>query len=308
VLLHSFFPLASEVCAKLFRHIPWENVCRVDGHTTEVKHTQNLFLFSSSINLYSATRRLLPLMARRIVFVYIRCCRVTLAFVTLFGYARGVGSGTRCAIRGRIPVIFLWSAGLGIIPRIDGVGSNRTRHDRNNGHGSLMQVDLIAKCKCLQDRKCTFQCACIEPGDRASVGHDITIPKISGEIGKAVEDLLKETVIVPMKQRHQANVIQPTYSVWIDDYGNKCEKDLMEDWLRLIIGTDSGDNHVLVDAKTGEIHHGVHSTNASNRSLSLGLMRVGKVHDVLRCSFDLAQKLLFNKNFIPLRKKSKWFY
>jgi hypothetical protein len=31
---------------------------------------------------------------------------------------------------------------------------------------------------------------------------DITIIKISSEVGKAVEDLLKETVAVPMKQRH----------------------------------------------------------------------------------------------------------
>ena len=91
-----------------------------------------------------------------------------------------------------------------------------------------------------------------------------------------------------MKQRHQANFIQPTYPVWIVDYGNKVEKDLTEDWLRLIVGTDGGDDHVHVDAKTGEVHHGVHSTNAINCRLSLGLMRVGKVHDVLRCSFDLA--------------------
>jgi hypothetical protein len=63
----------------------------------------------------------------------------------------------------------------------------------------------------------------------------------------------------------------------------------MEDRLSLIIGTDSSDNCVHVDAKTGEVHHGVQSNNASNCSLSLGLMRVGKVHDVLRCSFDLAQ-------------------
>ena len=62
----------------------------------------------------------------------------------------------------------------------------------------------------------------------------------------------------------------------------------MKDWLRLIVGTDGGDHPVHDDAKTGEAHHGVHSTNASNCSLSLGLVRVGEVHDVLRCSFDLA--------------------
>jgi hypothetical protein len=111
-----------------------------------------------------------------------------------------------------------------------------------------------------------------------------------------------------MKQRHQAHVIQPTYPVWVVDYGNKVEKDLTEDWLRLIAGTDGAYDNVHVDAKTGEVHHGVHSTNASNCSLFFGLVRVGKVCDVLRCSFDFAQKLLFNKNFIPLRKKRKLFH
>jgi hypothetical protein len=104
------------------------------------------------------------------------------------------------------------------------------------------------------------------------------------------------------------NVIRPLYPVWIVDYGNKVEKDLTEDWLRPIVGTDGGDDPVHVNAKTGEVHHGLHSTNASNSSLSLGLMTVGKIHDVLRCSFYLAQKLSFDKNFIPLRKKSRPFH
>jgi hypothetical protein len=98
------------------------------------------------------------------------------------------------------------------------------------------------------------------------------------------------------------------YPVWVVDYGDKVEKYLMEDWLRLIIGADGVDDHVHVDAKTGGVHHGVHSTNASNCCLLLGLVRAGEVHDVLRCSFDLVQKLLFDKNFIPLRKKSRQFH
>ncbi len=83
---------------------------------------------------------------------------------------------------------------------------------------------------------------------------------------------------------------------------------MTEDWLRLIVGTDGGDDFVHVDVKTGEVHHGVHSTNASNCSLSLGLVRVGEVHDILRCSFDLIQKLSFDKDFIPLRENSRWFH
>jgi hypothetical protein len=104
-----------------------------------------------------------------------------------------------------------------------------------------------------------------------SFRHDITIPKISGKIGEAVEDLLMETVTIPIKQRHQANIIRPTYLVWIVDYGKEVEEDLTNNWLRLIIGTDSGDDCVHVDAKTGEVHYGMHSTNSSNRSLSLVL-------------------------------------
>ncbi len=90
-----------------------------------------------------------------------------------------------------------------------------------------------------------------------------------------------------MKQRHQANIIRPTYPVWIVDYGNKFEKNLMEDRLRPIVGTDGGDDRVHVDAKTGEVHHGLHSYDASNCGLSLGLVRIGEIHDILRCIFYL---------------------
>jgi hypothetical protein len=113
-------------------------------------------------------------------------------------------------------------------------------------------------------------------GDWESFDHDITISKISSKVSEEVEISLEETVIVPMKQRHQANVIRPTYPIWTVDYGNKVEKNLMKDQLRPVIGTDGGDDCVHVDAKTGEVHHGLHSTDASNRGLSLGLVRIGK--------------------------------
>ncbi len=82
----------------------------------------------------------------------------------------------------------------------------------------------------------------------------------------------------------------------------------MEDRLRPIVGTDGGDDRVHVDAKTGEVHHGLHSTDVSNRGLSLGLVRIGEIHYILRSSFYLTQKLLFDKTFIPLRKKSRPFH
>ncbi len=81
-----------------------------------------------------------------------------------------------------------------------------------------------------------------------------------------------------MKQRHQANVIRPMHPVWIVDYGNEVEKNLTEDRLRLIVGTDGGDDCIHVDAKTGEFHQGLHSTDANNRGLFFGLVRISKIH------------------------------
>ncbi len=77
----------------------------------------------------------------------------------------------------------------------------------------------------------------------------LPFPKISSKVGKAVENLLEETVAVPMKQRHRANIIRPTYPVWIVDYGNKVENNLTEDWLRPVVGTDGSDDCVHVDAR-----------------------------------------------------------
>ncbi len=141
----TLFSLASEIHAKLFGHVLGENVRRVDGHIPEVEHTQIFFLFGSSINLYPMTRLFLPLTARGIVLVCIRCCRVVRASVTLVRSESGVGNGQRCTICRGIPFILPWSAGLDIISRTDDVGRNRPWHDRNNGHGSLMQVDLGAE-------------------------------------------------------------------------------------------------------------------------------------------------------------------
>jgi hypothetical protein len=88
----------------------------------------------------------LPLTAGRIVFVRIRCSRAALASVMLFGSGSSIGSGARYTVHEGILFILPWSAGLGIIPRVNGVGGNGTRHDCNSGHGSLMHVDLGAKC------------------------------------------------------------------------------------------------------------------------------------------------------------------
>jgi hypothetical protein len=81
----TLFSLANEICAKLFRHVLGDNVRRVDGCITEVEHTQIFFFFGSIINLYPTMRLPLPLTARGIVLVRIRCCRVALASVTRSG-------------------------------------------------------------------------------------------------------------------------------------------------------------------------------------------------------------------------------
>jgi hypothetical protein len=97
------------------------------------------------------------------------------------------------------------------------------------------------------------------------------------------------------------------YPVWIVDYGNKVEKNSTEDWLRPIVGTDGADDRIHVDAKTGEVYHGLHSTNASSCGLPFGLVRIGKIHYLLRSNFCLTQELLLDKDFIPLWEKSGWF-
>jgi hypothetical protein len=98
--------LASEVGAKLFGHILWEDVRWVDGWVTEIKHTQILLLFGGSANPYSTMGLLLPLMAVKVFFVCIGCCGIALTSVTLFGRESGIGSGMRCTIREGI-LIFL---------------------------------------------------------------------------------------------------------------------------------------------------------------------------------------------------------
>jgi hypothetical protein len=79
--------LASEVGAKLFGHILWEDVCWVDGWVTEVEHTQIFLLFGGSVNLYSTMGLLLPLMAGRVFLVCIGCCGIALTSITLFVWA-----------------------------------------------------------------------------------------------------------------------------------------------------------------------------------------------------------------------------
>ncbi len=98
--------LASEVGAKLFEQILWEDVRWVDGWITGVKHTQILLLFGSSVNLYSTMGLFLPLTAGRVFLVCIGCCGIALTSITLFGRESGVGSGKRCTIHEGI-LIFL---------------------------------------------------------------------------------------------------------------------------------------------------------------------------------------------------------
>ncbi len=101
-----------------------EDVRWVDGWVVEVKHTQILLLFGGSVNLYSTTGLLLPLMAGKVFLVCIGCCGIMLTSVTLFGRESGVGCGTRCTIYEGILIFLPYSASLNVIPGIDIVGEN----------------------------------------------------------------------------------------------------------------------------------------------------------------------------------------
>jgi hypothetical protein len=114
---------------------------------------------------------------------------------------------------------------------------------------------------------------------------------------------LKMSPPLPMKQRHRANVIRPTYPVWFVDYGNKVEKNWTEDWLRPVVGTDGGDDCIHVDAMTGEVHHGLHSTNASNHGPSFGLVRIGNIHYILSSSFTSLESSHSTRNLFLCGRK-----
>ncbi len=88
----------TEVGAKLFKQVLWEDVRWVDGWVTEVKYAQILLLFGGSVNLYSTTGLLLPLTAGRVFLVCIGYRGIALTSITLFGCESGFRSGTRCTI------------------------------------------------------------------------------------------------------------------------------------------------------------------------------------------------------------------
>jgi hypothetical protein len=85
--------LAGEVFAKLFGNILWEDVRWVDGWVMEVKLTQILLLFGSSVNLYSMTGLLWPLTAGRVFFICIGCCGIVLASLCCSGVKVALGVG-----------------------------------------------------------------------------------------------------------------------------------------------------------------------------------------------------------------------
>jgi hypothetical protein len=99
-----------------------------------------------------------------------------------------------------------------------------------------MQVDLVVKP--LHDCYSTNECIGIELGNWGSLGYNISIPKICSKIDKAIEDLLKKDVGIPMKQLHSAKTLLPMYPIRMIDDGNKIEKDLTRNWLRLVAGAD----------------------------------------------------------------------
>jgi hypothetical protein len=75
ICVGTLISLAGEVCAKLFGHILWEDVRWVNGQVMELKHTQILLLFGSSVNLYSTTGILFDDLARDRTRDWVRATR-----------------------------------------------------------------------------------------------------------------------------------------------------------------------------------------------------------------------------------------
>jgi hypothetical protein len=73
-----------------------------------------------------------------------------------------------------------------------------------------MQVDLVAKY--LHDCEGPNQWFGIKLSNRETLGNNVPVPvpEISSKIGKAIEELLKEAIGIPMEQKHSTNILIPT--------------------------------------------------------------------------------------------------
>ena len=80
----------------------------------------------------------------------------------------------------------------------------------------------------------------------------------------------------------------------------------MKIMLGLFIGTNGGDDCVHVNSEAGEIGQVLHGSNASDGCLSFCLVGVGKIHNIIGCSFHLINQLVVDKTFILLRKENGW--
>ena len=183
---------------------------------------------------------------------------------------RGAGS-QGCAPSG-------W-ANLRVIPSINSVGGDGTRHDDNGSHLSLIQLDLGAKR--LESRDGADQSLGVKLVDRTGFGHDISVPKIRGEICKAIEDALEEAVAIPMNKGHKADTFGPLIPIGIVDETNEVHQNLTEDWLRLIAGADGRDHRIHVNTETREVSNIDHGSDTSDGRLASGFLRIDDVHHVL---------------------------
>jgi hypothetical protein len=169
--------------------------------------------------------------------------------------------------------------GLCVITSVDSVGGNRTWHDDDRSHLSLIQLDLSTKCP--EGHDGVNQSLGVQFVDRAGFGDDIAIPKVCGKIRKTIKNVLKEAVTIPMNERHGTNTFGPFYPIGIIDEANKVHQYLMENWLRLIASADNGDYRVHLKTKTRKVSDINHGPDMCNGRLVSRFLRINDVHDIL---------------------------
>ena len=147
--------------------------------------------------------------------------------------------------------------------------------------GMMMMGELDLGAKRPESRDGTDQSLGVQLVDRTGFGHDISVPKISGEICEAIENALEEAVAIPMNKGHKADAFGPLRPIRIVDETNEVHQNLTEDWLRLIAGADGRDHRIHVNAETREVSDVDHGTDTSDGRLASGLLRIDDVHHVL---------------------------
>ncbi len=153
---------------------------------------------------------------QRFIITPIKGSWVVLISMVLFKIGVMIEVRTGClTCKWRVLIVLFGSTCLGVIQRRYRVSHNNPWHYCNRSHCSLMPDNLVTKC--LHDCQGMDEYFGIELGNHATLRHNFPVPKIHSNIEKAIEDLHKEAVGVPMKQRHPSNTLVPMYPIRIID-------------------------------------------------------------------------------------------